>query len=57
MDKLGRIVMVTIASLLMIGFFAVPLIKLHELDMSIVVLIGLGLMIANFVEVVRGKED
>lgn len=57
MKMLGKLVMVTIASLLMIAFFAVPVIKLHEVDMIIVILVGLALMIINFVEVVRGKED
>ena len=57
MGKLSRIVFVVIASLLMIGFFAPPVIKLHEVDMIIVILIGVVLMVANFIEVVRGKED
>jgi hypothetical protein len=57
MKKLSRIVMVTIASLLMIGFFAVPVLKLREADMIIVILIGIALMIANFVEVLREKDD
>ncbi len=53
----SKIVMVVIASLLMIGFFAVPLIKLHEVDMSIVILIGLVLMVINFVEAVREDDE
>lgn len=57
MGKLGKIVMVVIASLLMIGFFAPPIVKLHEIDMIIVVAIGLVLMIVNFVETVREKDD
>lgn len=57
MKRLDRIVMVSIASILMIGFFAVPVVKLHEVDMIVVILIGIALMVVNFVEVVRGKED
>lgn len=57
MGKFSRIVMVVIAAALMIGFYLPTMIKLHELDMIIVIVIGLVLMIANFVEVVRGKED
>ena len=57
MGKLGKILMVLVASLLMILFFAPPVVKLHEVDMIIVVLIGLVLMVVNFVETVREKDD
>jgi hypothetical protein len=49
--------MAIVASALMIFFFAVPVLKLKELDMAIVVLIGLVLMIANFAQDVRKKDD
>jgi len=57
MGRLLRIVMVTIAALLMIGFYLPPMVKLHEVAMIVIILIGLALMVINFVEVIRGKED
>lgn len=57
MGKAGKILMVVIASLLMVGFFAPPIVKLHEIDMIIVVLIGLVMMVVNFVETVLEKDD
>ncbi|HEX4782643.1 MAG TPA: hypothetical protein VH301_17935 [Usitatibacter sp.] len=57
MNRTGKLVMAVVASALMIFFFAVPVLKLKELDMAIVVLIGLVLMIANFAQDVRKKDD
>jgi hypothetical protein len=57
MKKVGKAVMASIASLLMIFFFAVPVVKLKEIDMAIVIVIGLVLMVINFYEDVRKKED
>ena len=57
MKKTGKIIMVCIASLLMIFFFAVPVFKLKEVDMTIVIVIGLVMMVVNFVETVREKDD
>ena len=57
MGRLLRIIMVTIAALLMIGFYLPPMVKLHEVAMIIIILIGLALMVINFIEVIRGKED
>jgi hypothetical protein len=56
MGKIGKILMIAIAALLMIGFYAVPIMKLREVDMTIVVLIGLGAMVWNFVETIRGED-
>jgi di/tricarboxylate transporter len=57
MKKLGKTLMAIFASALMVFFFAVPVLKLKEIDMGIVILIGLVLMVANFVEDVREKDD
>ena len=57
MNKLGKILMVVVASLLMVFFFAVPLVKLREIDMAIVIVIGLVAMVVNFVETIREKDD
>jgi hypothetical protein len=57
MKKMGKLVMIVISSVLMLFFFAVPVLKLKEVDLTIVVLIGLVLMIVNFVETFREKDD
>ena len=57
MKKFSKIVMGVIAATLVLAFFAVPVIKLHEIDMGIVIMIGVVLMIVNIVEVIREKDD
>ena len=54
---IARIVSGLIALLLAGAFFAVPIIKLRDPALVIVVLIGMAMMIYNFIEVVRDKED
>jgi hypothetical protein len=42
---------------LAVAFFAVPVIKLKDPALLIVILIGVAAMIYNFIEVMREKED
>ena len=52
-----KIVSGLIALALALAFLAVPLIKLKDPALTIVVLIGVAMMVYNFVEVVRSKDD
>lgn len=57
MNKILRFLMGVIAIGLAIAFFAVPVIKLKDPALIIVILIGVAAMIYNFIEVMREKED
>lgn len=57
MNKILRFLMGVIAIGLAIAFFAVPVIKLKDPALLIVILIGVAAMIYNFIEVMREKED
>jgi formate hydrogenlyase subunit 3/multisubunit Na+/H+ antiporter MnhD subunit len=52
----AKIVMGLIAMAMALAFFAVPVIKLKEPALIIVILIGVAMMVYNFIEVVREKE-
>ncbi len=54
---IARIVSGFIALVLAGAFFAVPILKLRDPALIIVVLIGMAMMIYNFIEVVREKDD
>jgi hypothetical protein len=56
-SKIGKIVMGLIALAMALAFFAPPAIKLKDAAMIIVILIGVGAMVYNFIEVLREKED
>ncbi|MDH5263651.1 MAG: hypothetical protein OEX21_02755 [Betaproteobacteria bacterium] len=53
----AKIVMGLIAISMAIAFFAVPILKLKDPALIIVVLIGVAMMVYNFIEVVREKDD
>lgn len=57
MNKILRFLMGVIAIGLAVAFFAVPVIKLKDPALIIVILIGVAAMIYNFIEVMREKED
>jgi hypothetical protein len=57
MNKILRFLMGVFAIGLAIAFFAVPVIKLKDPALLIVILIGVAAMIYNFIEVMREKED
>ena len=57
MNKILRFLMGVIAIGLAVAFFAVPVIKLKDPALLIVILIGVAAMIYNFIEVMREKED
>jgi uncharacterized membrane protein HdeD (DUF308 family) len=57
MNKVLRFLMGVIAIGLAVVFFAVPVIKLKDPALIIVILIGVAAMIYNFIEVMREKED
>ena len=57
MNKLVKIVSGLIALVLALAFFAVPVLKLKQPAMFVVILIGVAAMVWNFVEVVREHED
>lgn len=54
---IARIVSGVIALVFALAFFAVPIIKLQEPSLVVVVLIGVAAMVYNFIEVVREKDD
>ena len=54
--KISKIIMGVIALALAIGFFAPPVIKLHDVAMTIIILIGVAAMVVSFVEMVREKD-
>jgi len=56
-SRTGKIVMGVLALAMALAFFAPPVIKLKEPAMIIVILIGVGAMVYNFIEVLREKDD
>jgi hypothetical protein len=54
--KLMKVVMALIASVMALAFYAVPIVKLKEGALVVVVLIGVAAMIYSFVDFVR-EED
>jgi hypothetical protein len=57
MNKIAKFLMGVIAIGIAVAFFAVPVIKLKDPALLIVILIGVAAMIYNFIEVMREKED
>jgi hypothetical protein len=57
MTKFSRIVMTIVACGLMLAFLAPPIWKLKEVDMGIILLIGLVMMIVSAIEAIREKDD
>jgi formate hydrogenlyase subunit 3/multisubunit Na+/H+ antiporter MnhD subunit len=54
---IAKIVMGLVAMCMALAFFAVPVLKLKDPAMIIVILIGVAMMVWNFIEVVREKDD
>lgn len=54
---LMKIVMGVIGVGLAIAFLLVPVFKLKDLAMAVVILIGIAAMIYNLIEVVREKDE
>ncbi len=54
--RISKIVMGIIALALAIAFFAVPVIKIKNVAMTIIILIGVVAMIVSFVQAVREKD-
>ncbi len=54
---IAKIIMGLVAMGMALAFFAVPVIKLKEPALVIVILIGVAMMVYNFIEVVREKDD
>jgi formate hydrogenlyase subunit 3/multisubunit Na+/H+ antiporter MnhD subunit len=54
---IAKIVMGLIALSMALAFFAVPILKLKNPAMTIVILIGVAMMVYNFIEVVREKDE
>jgi hypothetical protein len=52
-----RVVFGLIALVLAIAFFSIPVIKLKDPALIIVILIGVVAMVYNFYEVITGKDD
>ena len=55
--KFAKIVMGLIGLAIAIAFFAVPVVKLKNPAMTIVILIGVAAMIYSFIEFVRERDD
>ncbi|HSB25218.1 MAG TPA: hypothetical protein VLE94_19115 [Burkholderiaceae bacterium] len=55
--KIVRAVLGLIAVLMALAFFAAPALKLKDPAMIIVILIGVGAMVYNFIEVVREGDN
>lgn len=55
--KTGRILMGLVALAMAVAFFLPPVVKLKNVALTIVVLIGVAAMVVSFVESVREKED
>lgn len=51
-----KVVMALIASVMALAFYAVPIVKLKEAALVVVVLIGVAAMVYSFVDFVR-EED
>lgn len=56
MRKFSTVVMGVVAIGLAIAFFAVPVIKLKDPAMIVVILIGVAAMVYNFIEVLRDDD-
>lgn len=54
---IAKILMGVIAIGMAVAFFAVPIVKLKDPALIIVVVIGVAMMIYNFVEVLREKDE
>lgn len=54
--KVSTIVMNVVAIAMAVAFFAVPIVKLKDPALIIVVLIGVAAMIYNFIEELRGSD-
>jgi 4-hydroxybenzoate polyprenyltransferase len=54
---IAKIIMGLVALGMALAFFAVPILKLKEPALIIVILIGVAMMVYNFIEVVREKDD
>jgi len=54
--RLMKVVMALIASVMALAFYAVPIVKLKEGALVVVVLIGVAAMVYSFVDFVR-EED
>jgi hypothetical protein len=55
--KIVRAVLGLIAVLMALAFFAAPALKLKDPAMIVVILIGVGAMVYNFIEVVREGDN
>ena len=56
-SKLAAAVMGVIAIGMAVAFFAVPVIKIKDPAMIIVILIGVAAMVYNFIEVLREDDE
>jgi hypothetical protein len=56
-QRFSAIVMGLVGIGLLVAFLAVPVVKLKDLPMLIVILIGIAAAVYSFVDVVRGKEE
>jgi len=54
---IAKIVMGVIAVGMALAFFAVPIVKLRSPALIVVILIGVVMMVYNFIEVVREKDE
>jgi len=57
MKTFAKFIMGVIAIGIAVAFFAVPVIKLKDPALLIVILIGVAAMVYNFIEVLREKDD
>ena len=55
--RLWKIIVGLVGMVLMVAFLAVPVIKLKDVPMAIVMVIGIAAMVYYFIEVVRGKDE
>lgn len=52
-----KIVLGLIAMAIALAFYAIPIIKLQKPALVIVVLIGVAMMVRDFIDMVREKDD
>jgi hypothetical protein len=57
MARLSTVLMGLTGIGLLVAFLAVPVVKLKDVPMLVIVLIGVAAAVYSFVEVVRGKEE
>jgi hypothetical protein len=57
MARLSTVLMGLIGIGLLVAFLAVPVVKLKDVPMLVVVLIGVAAAIYSFVDVMRGKDE